>query len=59
MTPPGLERTKAEHTALAVRVAQNTRAIRGASETTQQNKNGEPTAPLLLERRRLIGVDGW
>jgi hypothetical protein len=45
---------KLKHTALAVRVAQKHALFPGASETTQQNKNGEPPgSPFYFPRGKL------
>jgi hypothetical protein len=57
MTPPGLSETKADHTALAVRVAQNTRSIsRRFRDDTAKQENGEPKAPRfqLLSNSQVI-----
>ena len=49
MTPPGLERSKTEHTALAVRVAQkHTRNSRRFRDDTTNRKTGSPWLPVFI-----------
>jgi hypothetical protein len=48
MTPPDYERTKAEHTALAVRVARDSKLYSELSETTNsKSEKGSLMAPLF------------